>query len=191
MALPASGAISLSAVAAQFGGGAPHSISEYYLGGPYIIPGTTGTPSGVRTLIPASGALSLNDFHGAPSFPVLTGIKTYQIASAPNSASGVPRYTTVQTARFTVNASGSIFLTADGRSTDTDGCATLYFAKNGGTIGSYGFCIGVNVFSLVVSVAVGDVITILMQEGDLDRSHYVANQQIWAGENQVGCITVG
>jgi hypothetical protein len=44
---------------------------------------------------------------------------------------------------------------------------------------------------LVVSVAVGDVITILMQEGDLDRSHYVANQQIWAGENQVGCITVG
>lgn len=191
MALPASGAISLANIAAQFGGATPHSLSEYYRGGAYVIAGTTGTPDGVRTLIPSSGAISLNDFHGAPSYPILTGVKTYNLATAPNSSSGVPKGSTVQTARFTVNASGSIFLTADGRSTDADGCATMYFQKNGVTIGTYGFCTGTNIKTLVVSVAVGDVIRILMNEGDIDSSHYIRDQQIWAGENQVGCVVVG
>jgi hypothetical protein len=49
MALQVSGAISLLDVAGEFGGTAPHSISEYY-----------GAAAGV----PASGAISLSDFYG-------------------------------------------------------------------------------------------------------------------------------
>ena len=49
MALPSSGTISLSQIAAEFGGSAPHSLSEYY-----------GAASGV----PTSGAIDFADFHG-------------------------------------------------------------------------------------------------------------------------------
>lgn len=49
MTLPASGPISLGDIATEFGGAAPHSISEYY-----------GAAAGV----PTSGAISLGDFHG-------------------------------------------------------------------------------------------------------------------------------
>lgn len=59
MALQASGTISISDIAAEFGGSAPHSLSEYYRGGG-LVP-DTGTNSGV----PTSGAISLSDFYGA------------------------------------------------------------------------------------------------------------------------------
>ena len=49
MPLPASGAISLSQIAAEFGGSTPHSMSEYY-----------AAASG----IPSSGAISFSQFHG-------------------------------------------------------------------------------------------------------------------------------
>jgi hypothetical protein len=59
MALPPSGTITVSAVAAEFGGSAPHSLSEYYRGGG-LVPDTT-TNAGV----PTSGPISLSDFYGA------------------------------------------------------------------------------------------------------------------------------
>jgi len=59
MALPPSGTITVSAVAAEFGGSAPHSLSEYYRGGG-LVPDTT-TNAGV----PTSGVISLSDFYGA------------------------------------------------------------------------------------------------------------------------------
>lgn len=59
MALQASGTISISDIATEFGGTAPHSLSEYYRGGG-LVP-DTGTNSGV----PTSGAISLSDFYGA------------------------------------------------------------------------------------------------------------------------------
>ena len=49
MALQSSGAISLLDIAGEFGGGQPHSISEYY-----------GAASGV----PSSGAIDFADFYG-------------------------------------------------------------------------------------------------------------------------------
>lgn len=52
MTLPASGPISLSQIAAEFGGTAPHSLSEYY-----------GKAAG----IPASGQISFSHFHGKTS----------------------------------------------------------------------------------------------------------------------------
>ncbi|WP_205904690.1 hypothetical protein [Diaphorobacter sp. HDW4A] len=49
MALPSSGPISLLQIAQEFGGSAPHELSEYY---------------GIVSGIPASGAISLSQFHG-------------------------------------------------------------------------------------------------------------------------------
>lgn len=57
MALQTSGPISVGDLASEFGGGVPHSLSEYY-----------GAASGV----PASGAIALSAFYGASSSFALT-----------------------------------------------------------------------------------------------------------------------
>ena len=49
MALQTSGAISLSQIATEFGGSAPHSLSEYYIS---------------NAGLPASGTISFNQFYG-------------------------------------------------------------------------------------------------------------------------------
>jgi hypothetical protein len=49
MALQTSGAISLSQIAAEFGGSAPHSLSEYYIS---------------NAGLPTSGTISFNQFYG-------------------------------------------------------------------------------------------------------------------------------
>lgn len=54
MALQSSGQISLADIAGEFGGAAPHSLSEYY-----------GAASGV----PTSGAISLSNFYGTSAGP--------------------------------------------------------------------------------------------------------------------------
>lgn len=57
MALQTSGAISLLNIATEFGGSAPHSLSEYY-----------GASSG----IPTSGVISIGNFYGATAYTVPT-----------------------------------------------------------------------------------------------------------------------
>lgn len=57
MALPTSGPLSLQQIALEFGGTAPHSLSEYY---------------GVATGIPTSGTISIANFYGNTSIFTLT-----------------------------------------------------------------------------------------------------------------------
>jgi hypothetical protein len=59
MALPASGAISLSAIQTEFGGSNPIALSEYYQGGSIIGAGV------FPNTIPVSGAIQLDDFYTA------------------------------------------------------------------------------------------------------------------------------
>lgn len=59
MALQTSGAISLLNIATEFGGTAPHSLSEYYRGGGLV----PNTPA--NTNVPTSGVISLSNFYGA------------------------------------------------------------------------------------------------------------------------------
>ena len=59
MALPSSGAISLSAIASEFGDSTPNSISEFYRGGS-LVPNTS-----INTNVPTSGEISFSDFRGA------------------------------------------------------------------------------------------------------------------------------
>ena len=123
-------------------------------------------------------------------YPVLTGTQTYLLAEAPNH-DGPANGATAQTARFTVYGEGEVYLTARCANYDSDGGATVYFKKNGSQIGSwpaYGVSV---VFSMVVGVAVGDVLTVELRESDSDLSHAMDTQQVWAGENYVGCVVVG
>jgi len=74
MALQSSGSISLSEIAAEFGGSTPHSLSEYY-----------AAASGV----PSSGALDFSDFYGTSSSsgPPSSGLIMHMEPSAYSSGS--------------------------------------------------------------------------------------------------------
>ena len=62
MALPNTGnPLSLSQIATEFGGSAPHSMSEYYAGGSNVPAGTSGNGGD----IPSSGAINFNIFYTA------------------------------------------------------------------------------------------------------------------------------
>jgi hypothetical protein len=58
MALPTSGAISLSQFRTTFGGTSPDAISEYYRGGSLV------SDNAINTSIPQSGAASFSDYYG-------------------------------------------------------------------------------------------------------------------------------
>lgn len=60
MAIPSSGAISLSTIQTEFGGSNPISLNEYYAGGTYVPAGTSGTYGAV----PSSGTISIQNFYG-------------------------------------------------------------------------------------------------------------------------------
>lgn len=66
MALPSSGTISLQAIAAEFGGSAPHAISEYYRGGG-LVPNTS-----VNAGIPTSGQIAFSNFYGGSATSPIT-----------------------------------------------------------------------------------------------------------------------
>ena len=69
MALQSSGQIKLSEIAAEFGGSAPHSLSEYYSGGSNVPAGTQNASS---VTIPTSGQISLaSSFYGSVAEVVL------------------------------------------------------------------------------------------------------------------------
>jgi len=57
MTLPSSGTITIAQIAAEFGGDAPHSLSEYYRGGGLVPTNNTN--------VPTSGTITLSDFYGA------------------------------------------------------------------------------------------------------------------------------
>jgi hypothetical protein len=66
MAIPASGQVTLAALQAEYGGVDPVSLNEYYRGGLYV-PIGTGTAT-----IPASGAISLDNFRGTSKTTTVT-----------------------------------------------------------------------------------------------------------------------
>lgn len=59
MVLQASGEISLGDIVAEFGGAAPHALSEYYRGGAYV------QNIAQNSAVPTSGQIKLSNFYGA------------------------------------------------------------------------------------------------------------------------------
>lgn len=96
MALPSSGAISLSMIAGEFGSSAPHSINEYYRGGNNV-PNTPGNSS-----IPTSGQIDFADFYGTSA------------AGADNNVSFTVQEYTVGSGKVTFNTRGANGSMSDG-----------------------------------------------------------------------------
>jgi len=59
MTIVSSGAISINSLVGEYGGSAPHSMSEYYKGGS-LVGNHTNNPN-----VPTSGTIALNNFYGA------------------------------------------------------------------------------------------------------------------------------
>ena len=75
MAVTSSAPISITDLVTEFGGDAPHSLTEYYRGGS-LVPNTTANNS-----VPTSGAISLTNFFGATNTQT-TGNYTIGIAAS-------------------------------------------------------------------------------------------------------------
>lgn len=77
MTIKSSGPLAITDIVTEFGGSAPYSLSNYYVGGPHVPVGITN-PHGV----PTSGAISYGNFYGAANrqnYALLDfGIATYQ-----------------------------------------------------------------------------------------------------------------
>jgi hypothetical protein len=102
MTLPSSGTITIAQIAAEFGGDAPHSLSEYYRGGSYVTANNTN--------VPTSGTIALSDFYSAVKqifyaatggtittsgdykYHAFTGSGTFAIQTAGNAAGGTIDY---------------------------------------------------------------------------------------------------
>lgn len=104
MALQSSGQIKLSELATEFGGSAPHSMSEYYAGG-------TNVPSGTGS-IPTSGEIQLAaDFYGTSNVVMLVnGTITSGSMTAKTSVTHIGFSTKVNNTGGTI---GSKSLTTD------------------------------------------------------------------------------
>jgi hypothetical protein len=97
MALPAEGAISLSAIQTEFGGSNPISLSEYYRngGGGYVVdpPDSAGT-------VPTSGAISISNFYATSHVNLVT-----EYATTTSNSYGT--WTTVDNVRVLDASTGS------------------------------------------------------------------------------------
>lgn len=98
MAIPSSGAISLTTIQTEFGGANPISMSEYYAGGTYVPTGSTGD-SGP---IPTSGQISISEFYGSAAI-IDTQTVTYGVY---NQGQPTPPYGPAYTWTGFDNASG-------------------------------------------------------------------------------------
>ena len=68
------GAISIADVKSFLGGAPATDFNSFHSGGSYTPPGAIGYPGGTATAVPASGAISLGNFHGlGNSYQRLTG----------------------------------------------------------------------------------------------------------------------
>jgi len=82
MAVTSSAPISITDLVTEFGGDAPHALTEYYRGGS-LVPNTTANNS-----VPTSGAISLTDFFGATNTVTWTTVVTVAVVSGIFTQSG-------------------------------------------------------------------------------------------------------
>ena len=120
MALQSSGQISLADIAAEFGGSAPHAISEYY---------------GAAAGIPSSGQISFSNFYGTSS--------ASPIVATGGTVSTVGNYkyhtfTSTGTFQITATASGSLSNTVEALVVAGGGLGGFTYSSYGGGGGGAG-----------------------------------------------------
>ncbi|MFY9243303.1 MAG: hypothetical protein WAO74_09770, partial [Polaribacter sp.] len=136
MAVKGSGALSIATdIVGEFGGDAPHSLSEYYGGGTYV-------PAGANPGIATSGAINFGSHYGAVAATVLTissNVNNYDIGAQAISAGGdksTPVILTIN-AGVTVgstSASTAAMFTGTGWASGT----TINITNNGSIVGLSG-----------------------------------------------------
>ena len=136
MAVKGSGALSiLNDIVAEFGGVAPHSLSEYYGGGDYV-------PAGANPGIATSGAINFGSHYNAVAATVLnitSNVNNYDIGAQAIAAGGdkaTPVILTIN-AGVTVGSTSSTtaaMYTGTGWSSGT----TINITNNGSVVGSAG-----------------------------------------------------
>ena len=107
MALATSGQLTLGEIAEEFGGSAPHALSEYYAGGDNV---AAGAQNGGGQALPTSGEIKISDFYGAQSFGSYT-LQYYVIGGGGTGGSsygggGGGGGSPSTAANYAVNASG-------------------------------------------------------------------------------------
>ena len=122
MALQGSGQIKLSEIAGEFGGSAPHQMSEYYSGG-------SNTPSGTGS-VPTSGEIQASDFYGTSNI-------AYINASGGNSTTNSGNYT-----YRTFTSSGTLTVSSIGAGSGNNTIDVFLVAGGGGSGGSLGSTAG-------------------------------------------------
>ncbi len=159
MTLPGSGPISWEMIRAEFGGGYPIYIHQYYRGGPYV----PNTPANYG--VPTSGALYASQFYGASrSTPFTASLSpswlsgnwpnstngTVSVGFTVNCAGGTGNYTIVSrsvTGSATISGSGlSGTVSATGRNTSRSGTFTVVVSDGAAQItltGNYDYSFGV------------------------------------------------
>lgn len=82
MALPGSGQLSINDIVGEFGGSAPHALSEYYRGGSLV------PDSAANSSVPTSGQIKITDFYGAANLVWTTNLTVGQLVGKFNTITG-------------------------------------------------------------------------------------------------------
>lgn len=168
MPLPASGSIALSQIATEFGGSAPHTLTEYYRGGS-LVPNTAHNAA-----IPTSGAIKLTDFYGGNAFVPQTVTRTSGTGATETAPAGATNVIIAvwagggsggQGLRTAINPSGY-----DGTGAGSGGYSQSTYAISGGqtltyTVGGGGAPSGVNGVASSVSSGTKTITTMAANPG--------------------------
>jgi hypothetical protein len=136
MAVKGSGALSIATdIVGEFGGVAPHSLSEYYGGGTYV-------PAGANPGIATSGAINFGSHYGAVAATVLTissNVNNYDIGAAAIAAGGDKSTPVI----LTINAGVTVGSTSSGTAAMFTGTGwssgtTINITNNGSIVGASG-----------------------------------------------------
>ena len=136
MAVKGSGALSiLNDIVAEFGGVAPHSLSEYYGGGTYV-------PAGANPGIATSGQINFGSHYGAVAATVLnitSNVNNYDIGAQAIAAGGDKSTPVI----LTINAGVTVGSTSSGTAAMYTGTGwssgtTINITNNGSIVGSSG-----------------------------------------------------
>jgi len=129
MACPSSGTITIQDIVDEFGGSAPHSLSEYYRDGGEV-------PSN-NTNVPTSSTISLSNFYDAVNEIIVTvssGTTNYSCSTAFGShwTSAVPKRLIINSGVTVGGTGANPALTIEGSMAGT------FIVQNAGTITGYG-----------------------------------------------------
>ena len=135
MAIPSSGAISMTTLSGEFGGAAPYSISQFYRGGGRV------PNASVNNSIPTSGSISFSNFYGATNRVAINVTISGNVANYVFNTAKVPGYIAgVTDVTLTINSGVVVSASTTGTSALT--VDTSWNSGDTVRINNYGVIVG-------------------------------------------------